>query len=355
MKLKLNSEEQKKLAARLATLSREEVNKLYKQASGMRKRAPQPDVRKARLSLDDFVLKLLDEEAPLTKRIIETKQGTVTWIGTQSCRIDQTEANLGGNRPSVGDIATIGLVEDGKTWIVQRIHDRRTKLSRPDVGNANLERVIVANIDLVGIVVSVVAPPLHPRLIDRYLIAIQRGGAEPVLIVNKLDLLGESDELDLLEPYRDLGVPIFTASTLTGEGIEELKNHLQGKMAAFVGHSGVGKSSLVNALYPGMDLNTGEVWKNYGRGTHTTTASNLFEFEGGTRLIDTPGIRSFGLGKMSAEELQWHFPEFDSVSCKFRDCTHTHEPGCGVREAEEGDAIHPARYDTYLRLLKGDD
>lgn len=336
-------------------MSREEVNKLYKQASGIRKKMPQPELRKARLSLDEVVLRLLDDEAPNAKKTLETKTGVVSWTGPQTCRVGHIEAQLAGKRPAVGDNVTIGLSEDARTWMLQSIKDRTTKLSRPDVGNANLERVIVANVDIIGIVVSVIAPPLHPRLIDRYLIAIQKGGAEPIICVNKLDLLPEgSNELDQLEPYAALDVPIFGCSTVTGQGIAEVKEHLQGKMAAFVGHSGVGKSSLVNALYPQMQLDTGGVSQGYGRGTHTTTASSLFEFEGNTRLIDTPGVRSFGLWKLTPGELRWFFPEFDGIECKFRDCSHSHEPSCGVRDAVKGGEIHPARYDTYLRLLNGD-
>jgi ribosome biogenesis GTPase len=263
---------------------------------------------------------------------------------------------LAGQRVAVGDEVTIGLSEDRETWQLVTIGERRTKLSRPDVGNANLERVVVANVDVVCLVVAVVAPPLHPRIIDRYLIAIEKGGAAPILCVNKVDLLDErsGDELAKLDPYRALNVPIYSCSTKTGDGIEDVRAALHGKTAAFVGHSGVGKSSLMNALYPGLDLDTGAVSEGYGRGTHTTSASSLHDFPGGTRLIDTPGIRSFGIGKLTPQELQWHFPEFEQVNCKFRDCSHDHEPNCGVREAARSGAIHPARYDTYLRLLKGD-
>lgn len=323
----------------------------------MRKRMPPREERKGRLSLDDLVLKLLDDEQP-SKRILETRTGTVVWVGTQTVRVMRPgavlEAQHNGKRAAVGDEVTIGLAEDGRTWLLTAISERRTKLSRPDVDNANLERVIVANVDIVGVVVSVVAPPLHPRLIDRYLIAIQRGGAEAIVCVNKLDLLDPlSEELSALEPYAALDIPIFGCSTVDGQGIDDLGDHLQGKMAAFVGHSGVGKSSLLNSLYPGLSLDTGGVSEGYGRGTHTTTASSLYEFDGGTRLIDTPGVRSFGLWKMTAEELKWYFAEFDGIDCRFRDCTHSHEPGCGVRAGAESGRIHPARYDTYLRLLEG--
>lgn len=312
-------------------------------------------MRKARVSLDDLVLKLLTTESPIPPRLLEMRSGVVSWAGPQTCRVGDIEAKLVGHRPAVGDDVVIGLNEDGKTWIIQSIGERRSKLSRPDVHVAQTERVIVANIDLIGIVVSVVAPPLHPRLIDRYLIAIQKGGAEPIICVNKLDLLGDSDELEQLDPYKSLNIPIFECSTVTGQGMPELKAHLMGKMAAFVGHSGVGKSSLVNALYPEVNADTGGVSEGYGRGTHTTTASSLFEFEGNTRLIDTPGVRSFGLWKLTPDELKWYFQEFEVATCKFRDCSHSHEPGCGVRAAAATGEIHPARYDTYLRLLAGDE
>lgn len=356
----MNREEKERLNGRLAGMSREEVNKLYKQASAMRKRLPRREEEQARrVSLDDLILRLLDDEKPVG-RVVETRQGTVVWAGPQTARIrrpgSEIEAGLNGMRVAVGDEVTAGLLEDRRTWRVVRIAERRTKLSRPDVDNGNLERVIVANVDIVGIVVSVIGPPLHPRIIDRYLIAIERGGASPVLCVNKLDLLpDDSNELEKLAPYVELDVPILGCSTVTGQGIAELQETLKGKTAAFVGHSGVGKSSLMNAIYPELDLDTGVTMKGYGRGAHTTTASSLFEFPDGTRLIDTPGVRSFGLGKLTAEELQWHFPEFDPYTCKFRDCKHDHEPGCEVKRAAEARKIHPARYDTYLRLLRGSD
>jgi len=337
-------------------MSREEVRKLYKHASAMRKRLPNRPEGAPRVSLDDLVLRILDEDAPKARSSI-TSHGTVVWVGSQTARVRgagaEHEAKLAGHRLAVGDQATIGLAEDGKTWQVETIGPRRTKLSRPDVANPHLERVIVANVDVVCIVVSVVAPPLHPRIIDRYLIAIERGGAAPVLCVNKIDLLdGDESELEKLEPYAALDVPIYGCSASTGQGIDALREELAGRVAAFVGHSGVGKSSQMNALYPGLGLDTGRLMGGYGRGAHTTTASSLHEFPGGTRLIDTPGVRSFGLGKLSREELQWHFPEFEPYRCKFRDCAHDHEPGCEVRFAAERREVHPVRYDTYLRILR---
>lgn len=352
----MNREEQARLDGRIAGISREEVRKLYKHASAMRKRLPNRPEGARRVSLDDLVLRILEEDAPRAKSAV-TAEGTVVWAGPQSARVRgsgaEHEAKLAGHRLAVGDQATIGLAEDGKTWQVEAIGERRSKLSRPDVANPHLERVIVANVDVVCIVVSVVAPPLHPRIIDRYMIAIQRGGAKPVLCVNKLDLLGDDEEeLRKLEPYAALDVPIYGCSASTGQGIAELREELAGKTAAFVGHSGVGKSSVMNAIFPRLELKTGQLMGGYGRGAHTTTTSSLHDFPDGTRLIDTPGVRSFGLGKLSREELQWHFPEFEPFQCKFRDCAHDHEPECAVRAAAERGDVHPVRYDTYLRILR---
>ena len=245
-------------------------------------------------------------------------------------------------------------------WLVTTVLPRRTLLSRPDPHDPAIERVIAANIDIVCIVVSLVAPPLHPRLIDRMLVGVQRGGAEPLIVVNKVDLADE-DELEvaaeLLLPYADIDVPIVFVSAEQRAGLDELRDHLRGRICAFVGHSGVGKSSLVNAIYPIAAARTGEVRERDGRGRHTTSASRLYRFDDGTQVADTPGIRSFGLWLPTAEELRSYFPEFDelAVRCRFSDCTHTHEPDCAVREAVEAGEVSEYRYETWVRILEDED
>ena len=250
------------------------------------------------------------------------------------------ESNEGGI--AVGDRVTVA--DDA----VRTVLKRQTWLGRadPDTGQP---RAIVANVDTVVVVVSVVAPPLHPRIVDRYLIGIGRGGAEAVVAVNKIDLGDE--ELALLEPYRAAGIPIVPVSADAGIGLDALRERLAGKTCAFVGHSGVGKSSLVNALMPEAAQAVGEVSEGYGRGTHTTTSSSTFDLGGGTRLIDTPGIRAFGLGRLTRDELAWGFPEFADHPCRLRGCTHDHEPDCGVKEAVESGSLSEFRYETYLGLL----
>lgn len=232
--------------------------------------------------------------------------------------------------------------KDGKVF---SILPRRTVLSRPDPQNPALERVLAANIDVAVHVVSVVAPPLRAGIVDRYLIAIARGGADPLLCVNKMDLGPSDEELRTIEIYKKIGVRTVPCSAATGEGMEALRGAIAGMTCVFTGHSGVGKSSIVNCLAPGLALTTGEAGK---KGRHTTTSSSLHILESGARLIDTPGVREFGLWQIRGSDLAGYFPEFaePAEACAFRDCTHVHEPACAVRAAP------PPRYEMYRRILK---
>jgi ribosome biogenesis GTPase len=241
---------------------------------------------------------------------------------------------------------------------ISRIHGvlpRTTVLARPDPLQKHMQRLIAANIDVVIHVVSVKAPPLRPRLIDRFLIAIQRGGAQPVICVNKIDLLDDAsraEELRKLDPHAALGVPVVACSTKTGEGLPALRSAVEGRTVALVGHSGVGKSSILNALDSTLGIATGGLHRKRGTGRHTTSASTLYDFGGGTLLIDTPGIREFGLWDLDRDSLRDYFPEFEEPSeeCRFTDCTHVHEPDCEVKERVGRGELSEARYETYVRL-----
>jgi len=254
---------------------------------------------------------------------------------------------------AVGD--RLRIANEGGLWHVQSVLPRRTVLARPDPLQPRMQRLVAANVDVVIHVVSLKSPPLRPRLIDRYLIAIQRGGAQPVICVNKIDLLDPEElaaELSRLEPYRALGVPVIACSSKSGQGLDALRTEVEGKMAALAGHSGVGKSSILNALDRNLQLVTNTLHKKRGTGRHTTSASTLYDFGGGTYLIDTPGIRELGLWDLDRETLRDYFPEFAEYaeSCRFTNCTHVHEPDCEVQRAVEDGELNEARYETYVRL-----
>ena len=236
---------------------------------------------------------------------------------------------------------------------IVRILPRRTSLSRPDPGNARLRRVLAANVDIVVNVVSLKDPPLRPGLIDRFLIAIEQSGADPLLCVNKCDLLAAEEELAPLIPYQETGVPVVLCSAATGDGTDLLADALAGKTCVFAGHSGVGKSSLLNALAPGLGLATGAVSEHRHRGRHITTSSSMHFLPNGAVVIDTPGIREFGLWEAGPEEVRRSFHEFDrwSAGCAFPDCSHVHEPRCAVKEAVEAGQIPRVRYAAFLRIL----
>ncbi len=244
------------------------------------------------------------------------------------------------------------LVEfDGEEAVVRGVAPRRTRLCRPAHEHARIrEQVFAANVDVLIVVAAAVEPPFKPGLVDRFLIAAEIGGVAPILCLNKVDLV-EQDPAEIAL-YRGLGIEVIRTSCATGVGIDALRNRMRGKVGVLSGHSGVGKSSLLNALDPALDLETQEISTYSSRGRHTTTAARLFHLEGGIRIIDTPGIRALGLWKVSAGEVAYFFPEIAAFSadCRYRNCTHTHEPRCAVRAAVARGEIPEPRYASYRRI-----
>jgi ribosome biogenesis GTPase len=247
----------------------------------------------------------------------------------------------------------------GETRRVTAVLPRRSLLARADPHVPQRRRAVAANIDAVVVVVAAKDPPLHPRLIDRYLVAVEQSGARPVLVVNKTDLLDEQGRLDLialLQPYRSLGIPVLPCSVGRGDGVDAVREALAGTTCVFVGQSGVGKSSLLNALGEEDAARIGAVRARDGRGRHTTTASALYDLPGGIRVIDTPGVRRFSVESDDGATLATGFTEFAEFAarCRFRDCTHVHEPGCAVRSAVADGTVSRSRYASYRKLLAGD-
>jgi ribosome biogenesis GTPase len=263
------------------------------------------------------------------------------------CRVDDALVDGKSSILAPGDHVFVESDERGP--VVRAVRPRRNKLSRPAI-ERDREQVFAANIDRAVIVASVARPAFNPGLIDRYLVAAQAGGVEPIICINKSDLC--EAELEGAAIYRDLGLAVVTTSCTLGEGLPNLRELLAGKTSVLVGHSGVGKSSLVNALDPNLTVYTQEISDSTNKGRHTTSASRLYELTGGIRIIDTPGVKQLGLWGVSPAELNYYFHEIAAISgqCRFRDCTHTHEPKCAVRDAVDAGEIARPRFDSYLRI-----
>lgn len=256
------------------------------------------------------------------------------------------------NPVAVGD--RVRFKEEGGRGVIEEVLPRRNRLARPTPSDPSVLQVTAANVDLLVIVAATENPPLRPGLVDRFLVTAERHDMEPLIVVNKCDE-GDRAALDArLAVYPPLGYAVLFASALRGDGVDALQSALAGKTALFVGHSGVGKTSLVNRLLPDLALRTGGVAK-HGRGKHTTTSVSLWPLPGGGFVVDSPGIRGFGLFDIPESELAILMPDLrpHATDCRYPDCTHSHEPDCGVRAAVERGDVLRERYESYLRMLEG--
>lgn len=237
--------------------------------------------------------------------------------------------------------------------IVEAVEERISMLSRPDVYDG--VKPIAANISQI-LIVSSVLPAFNADIIDRYLVAAEQTGITPVIVLNKIDLLNEQNTTEIeehLSIYRDIGYQIIYASNETSEGIEAIKQQLNQHTSIFVGQSGVGKSTLTNSLMPELNVLTKIVSENSGLGQHTTTVARLYHFNEGGNLIDSPGIREFGLWHLTPQQVCHGFIEFQDYLgyCKFRDCKHQNDPGCALIAAGKENKIHPKRLASFQRIL----
>ncbi|WP_199610921.1 small ribosomal subunit biogenesis GTPase RsgA [Flocculibacter collagenilyticus] len=246
-------------------------------------------------------------------------------------------------------------VTDGDlAGVVEAVHERRSELKRPDYYDGL--KTVAANLDQI-VIVSAVLPIFTPSIIDRYLVAVEDAELPPILLLNKIDLLDEKTKQEIDEVvaiYREIGYQFHYVSTKSAEGLKELQSLLNNKASIFVGQSGVGKSSLVNSLLPGAEILVNDVSDVSGLGQHTTTVSRLHHFESGGDLIDSPGIRDFGLWHIAADRVAWCFKEFRPFlgGCKFRDCKHLNDPGCLIKEAVEDGKISTIRFESFHRILE---
>ncbi len=254
---------------------------------------------------------------------------------------------------AVGDQVDFEFTDPGPGAIT-KVHERQTWFSRPKAGLPTdaFEQVIATNLDQMVIVVSVAQPKFKQHLIDRFTIAAIKGGLEVAIVINKIDLPHQIDLDYQIRLYQSVGMRLICTSATTGEGIAELREILQDRESILVGHSGVGKTSLLNVVQPGLRLRTQEVSAATNRGTHTTTAVELYPLSGGGYVADTPGLRVLGLWDLSKQELPFRFPEFDEYlgKCKFSSCAHIHEPECAVKQAVSEGEVFPERYESYKRI-----
>jgi ribosome biogenesis GTPase len=261
------------------------------------------------------------------------------------------------NPVAVGDRVTIRLSEDD-TGLITAIHERRNKLSRRAAGHrAGREHVIVANVDQAWGVQAVRLPRINPGFIDRFLVMAEVHDIPAGLVFNKIDLLRPEDRdaiMTLRDTYEALGYPVLLTSATAGTGLGTFAEALTDKINVITGPSGVGKSTLLNAIEPGLDITTSSVSQKTSKGTHTTTHAALHPLSGGGYVVDTPGIREFGILDLEPDELAFFFVEFLPYlnECRFDDCTHDHEPGCAIKDAVDQGDISARRYESYLNILE---
>lgn len=290
------------------------------------------------------------------------------------CAVAKTyRAAEGSSALAVGDDVTVALTrrkhtdasetdKDRADGMILSRKPRRSALARPRprsgkrrdaYDDETFDKIMVANMDALLIVTATQQPHLSRGLIDRFLIIAERGELAPILIVNKIDLGKSEDAAKILDDFSAMGINMFFCSAVTDKGLDEIRSALHGKRSVLAGASGVGKSTLINAIIPGANAATRTIRKKDNRGRHTTSASVVYDLPQGGIIVDTPGIRELGM-QLKTDELPWYFPEFENIApnCRFNNCTHTHEPNCAIRLAVEDGTIPERRYQSYLRLLE---
>lgn len=272
------------------------------------------------------------------------------WRGEEVlCRVDDELTDGKTSVLAPGDHVLVEQRDEETQPTVTAVAPRSNRLGRPAIGRAR-EQVFAANVDLLVIVVAAAHPAPKPGFVDRCLIVAERGGVAPLICVNKMDLVDA--EPATFSVYREVGLPVFQLSCSNGSGMDGLRARLAGKRSVLAGHSGVGKTSIINAIDPSIQAAIQDVSESTRKGRHTTTTAKLYHLCGGIDIIDTPGIKQLGLWQMEPAELDLYFTEIAAAAedCKFRDCKHMNEPKCGVRDAVEAGRIAPGRYASYLRI-----
>ncbi|WP_034061400.1 ribosome small subunit-dependent GTPase A [Lacinutrix jangbogonensis] len=291
---------------------------------------------------------------------VKTKLGI-----TYECRIKgkfRLQGIKSTNPIAVGDYVDFELdtKSDQETGVIDKIHDRENYIVRKSVNLSKQTHIIASNIDQVFLLITIDNPPTFTSFIDRFLVTAEAYSIKTVLVFNKIDTYNEDTILEvkyLEHIYTNIGYECVSVSAKTGENIDKIKTLMEGKVSVFTGHSGVGKSTLVNTIEPSLDLKTKTISTQHSQGQHTTTFAEMFDLSFDAKIIDTPGIKGFGVVDMEKEEISDYFPEFFKLSqdCKFNNCMHIEEPKCAVKEALEKDEIAASRYRSYVQIIEGDD
>lgn len=296
-------------------------------------------------------------------------KNTGSWYHVRTDEGDNVECKLRGNfrlkgikstNPiSVGDRVAFDYNEDG-TGLITQIEERKNYIIRKSSNLSKQSHIIASNIDLCFLVVTIAEPETSTVFIDRFLASAEAYRIPVYLVFNKIDVCDEDDMeyIDgLVNLYEYIGYPCVKVSALTDKGVEKLKDIIKNKITLFSGHSGVGKSTLVNALIPGVELKTGAVSEYHGKGMHTTTFSEMIDVPSGGYIIDTPGIKGFGTVDLEREQLSHYFREIfeESKNCRFNNCIHINEPNCAVVAAVEEHRINQSRYNSYLNMMNEED
>lgn len=258
---------------------------------------------------------------------------------------------------AVGDSVQIQRLPDG-TGVIEAIEERHSALVRMDpTPRGAYQQILLANPDQIVAVFACAHPTPHLRMLDRFLVIAEKQNLPVVIVANKVDLVGLEKAQEIFQDYPPLGYPVVFTSVESGLGVEELQDRLQNRISALTGPSGVGKSSLLNKIQPGLGLAIREVSQATNRGKHATVVREIFPLDGGGYVADLPGLRRLKLWDTQPEELDGYFPEIRGLvsACQFNDCTHFHEPGCAVRRAVEEGEISEARYWSFIRLRMGED
>ncbi|UNY99116.1 ribosome small subunit-dependent GTPase A [Zhouia spongiae] len=266
------------------------------------------------------------------------------------------------NPVAVGDVVDFDLehLGDEAVGVIKEIHDRENYIVRKSVNLSKRTHVIAANIDQVFLLITISNPVTYTSFIDRFLVTAEAYDIKAVLVFNKTDTYTEEELIQakyLAQMYRCIGYECMGISAKTGKNVDQVKEMMKGKTSMFSGHSGVGKSTLVNMIEPSFDLKTAEISEYHRQGQHTTTFAEMYDLSFDARIIDTPGIRGFGVVDMEKDEIGDYFPEFFALKseCKFNNCLHVDEPKCAVKRALDNNQVSWSRYRSYIQLLEGDD